>query len=122
MDATIYAIVLQPALEDMLTASAGAGPVSQDAIGPEAIGWYGGIIFSIFLIGWAIGGVLFGVVADRFGRTRTLIFTILIYAICTGLAALSATWWQLAIYRFLTALGIGGDWAAGASLVAGVGP
>src|SRR5438445_5677097 len=69
MDATIYAIVLHPALEDLLTASAGAGPVSPDAIGPEAIGWYGGIIFSIFLIGWAIGGVLFGVVADHLGRT-----------------------------------------------------
>ena len=61
------------------------GRVSQ-----EAIGWYGGIIFSIFLIGWAVGGVLFGVLADRFGRTKTLVFTILIYAMFTGLAAVSA--------------------------------
>src|SRR5438128_2762709 len=115
MDATIYAIVLHPALRDLLSTSVSGGSAPD-----EAIGWYGGIIFSIFLIGWAIGGVLFGVLADRFGRTRTLIFTILIYAVCTGLAALSATWWQLAIYRFLTALGIGGEWAAGASLVAEV--
>ena len=89
---------------------------------PEAIGWYGGIIFSIFLIGWAIGGVVFGVLADRFGRTRTLVFTILIYAVFTGLAALSQTWWELALFRFLTALGIGGEWAAGAALVAEVWP
>src|SRR5437899_2789496 len=116
MDATIYALVLHPALHDLLSGKA-HGVVSQ-----EAIGWYGGIIFSIFLIGWAVGGVLFGVVADRYGRMKTLILTILVYAVFTGMAALSATWWQLAIYRFLTALGIGGEWAAGAALVAEVWP
>ncbi len=116
MDATIYALVLHPALHDLLRVQSG-GAVSQDAIG-----WYGGIILSIFLIGWAIGGVVFGVLADRFGRTKTLVFTILIYAVFTGLAALSFTWWQLALYRFLTALGIGGEWAAGAALVAEVWP
>jgi MFS family permease len=116
MDSTIYALVLHPALQSLLPHGA-AGSVSE-----QAIGWYGGIIFSVFLIGWAVGGVLFGVMADRLGRTRTLIVTILIYAIFTGLAALSQTWWQLALYRFLTALGIGGEWAAGASLVAEVWP
>ncbi len=115
MDATIYAIVLHPALDELLRTSAG-GATS------ETIGWYGGLIFSIFLIGWAIGGVTFGIVADRFGRTKTLIATILIYAVFTGLAALSQEWWHLAIYRFLTALGIGGEWAAGAALVAEVWP
>ena len=84
-----------------------AGPASRAArfaasnrrrpVTTEAIGWYGGIILSIFLIGWAIGGVVFGVLADRFGRTKTLVFTILIYAVFTGLAALSPTWWQLAL-------------------------
>ena len=88
----------------------------------DVIGWYGGIIFSIFLIGWATGGVLFGVFADRFGRARTLMVTILIYALFTGLAALSQTWWELALFRFITALGIGGEWAAGAALVAEVWP
>jgi MFS family permease len=116
MDASIYALVLDPALHDLLAGRI-SGPVSQ-----EAIGWYGGLIFAIFLIGWAVGGVLFGILADRFGRTRTLVFTILIYALFTGMAALSAAWWQLAIYRFLTALGIGGEWAAGAALVAEVWP
>lgn len=115
MDAMIYALVLHPALHDLLGAAQGGQPVSD-----ADIGWYGGIIFSIFLIGWALGGVLFGVIADRFGRTKTLIATILIYALFTGLAAVSQDWWHLAIYRFLTALGIGGEWAAGASLVAEV--
>jgi MFS family permease len=111
MDATIYAIVLHPALHDLLQ-------VPGETVSSEQVGWSGGIIFSIFLIGWAIGGISFGIIADHLGRTKTLIITILIYAIFTGLAALSQDWWHLAIYRFLTALGIGGEWAAGAALVA----
>jgi MFS family permease len=62
------------------------------------------------------------VVADYIGRTKTLIATILIYSIFTGMAALSETWWHLAFYRFLTAIGVGGEWAAGAALVAEVWP
>ena len=111
MDATIYAIVLHPALHDLL--HSGMGPPTT-----EQVGWYGGIIFSIFLIGWAIGGITFGVLADRFGRTKVLIATIIIYAVFTGAAALAQTWWHLALSRFLTALGIGGEWAAGAAIVA----
>ncbi|PYT32448.1 MAG: hypothetical protein DMG57_01755 [Acidobacteria bacterium] len=86
------------------------------------IDWYGGIILAIFLVAWAIGGIVFGFVADRFGRSRTLVITILIYAIFTGFAGLAHTWWELALCRFLTALGIGGEWAAGATLVAEVWP
>jgi MFS family permease len=112
MDATIYAIVLHPALHELLQSS----PAT--AVMPELIGWYGGIIFSIFLVGWAIGGITFGILADRFGRTKVLIATIIIYAVFTGAAALAQSWWHLAIYRFLTALGIGGEWAAGAAIVA----
>jgi MFS family permease len=111
MDATIYAIVLHPALHELLKSS--SGPPTT-----ELIGWYGGIIFSIFLVGWAIGGIVFGILADRFGRTKVLIATIVTYALFTGAAALSQDWWHLAFYRFLTALGIGGEWAAGATIVA----
>jgi len=116
MDSTIYTLVLQPALQDLL------GSQTHGPVRPELISWYGGLILSVFLIGWAVGGVVFGVLADRFGRTRILMWTIVIYAVFTGLAALSQTWWQLAIFRFITALGIGGEWAAGASLVAEVWP
>lgn len=111
MDATIYALVLHPALEELLNGS-------PHGASNDAIAWYGGIVFSIFLLGWAVGGIVFGVLADHYGRTKTLILTILIYAVFTGLAALSQTWWELAMYRFLTAIGIGGEWAAGAALVA----
>jgi MFS family permease len=112
MDATIYALVLAPALRELLGSRAS----------PENIGWYGGIIFAIFVAGWAVGGIVFGVAADYIGRARTLIITILIYAVFTALAGLSHSWWELATYRFLTALGIGGEWAAGATLVAEVWP
>ena len=113
MDATIYNLVLTPALRELL----GSG---HETAGD--IGWYGGIILAIFLVAWAIGGIVFGFVADRFGRSRTLVITILIYAIFTGFAGLAHNWWELAICRFLTALGIGGEWAAGATLVAEVWP
>ncbi|HXN45799.1 MAG TPA: MFS transporter [Bryobacteraceae bacterium] len=112
MDSTIYTIVLTPALRELLGTRAT----------PENIASYGSIILSIFLVGWAVGGALFGILADTIGRTRTLVITILIYAVFTGLAGFSHTWWELAIYRFITALGIGGEWAAGATLVAEVWP
>jgi MFS family permease len=112
MDATIYNLVLTPALRELL------GPRGT----PENIGWYGGIILAIFLVGWALGGILLGVLADYLGRARTLVIAILIYAVFTGLAGFSHSWWELAIYRFLTALGVGGEWASGATLVAEVLP
>ncbi len=117
MDATIYAMVLHPALSELLSTPGSAIPTPD-----SSVAWYGGIILSIFLIGWALGGVAFGIIADRIGRTRTLAVTIAIYAVFTGCAALSRDWWHLAIYRFLTALGIGGEWAAGATIVAEVWP
>jgi len=112
MDALIYAQVMTPALKELLGAHGS----------PQNIGWYGGIIFSIFIVGWALGGILFGVLADYMGRSRTLVTTILVYAVFTALAGFSHTWWELGIYRFLTALGVGGEWAAGATLVAEVWP
>jgi MFS family permease len=112
MDSTIYALVMTPALREIL----GPGATTQ------SIGWHGGLIFSIFIIGWAVGGIAFGIAADYIGRTRTLVITILIYAVFTAAAGFSHTWWELAVYRFLTALGIGGEWAAGATLVAEVWP
>ncbi len=71
-----------------------------------------------FLLGWAIGGAFFGRLGDKLGRSRALALTVLTYAICTGLCALAQTWWQLMLFRFVAALGIGGEWAVGASLLA----
>jgi len=108
MDSTLYSLVLVPALRDLLGAAATT----------QSIGWYGGLVSAIFLVGWALGGVFFGVFADAYGRRLALMVTILMYALFTGLSALSHSWWDLAAYRFLTGLGIGGEWAAGAALVA----
>lgn len=77
----------------------------------------GSWIMAAFLIGWALGGAFFGIVGDRIGRSRTLMLTILTYALFTGLSYFAQTWWQLLIFRFVAALGIGGEWAVGASLL-----
>ncbi|MFQ5849792.1 MAG: MFS transporter [Candidatus Binatia bacterium] len=107
MDGLLYAIILFPATSQLLgTTESGV------------IGWYGGIILSIFMIGWALGGLLFGMIADRYGRAKTMALTILVYGIFTGLSGLSQSWTQLALFRFLTGLGTGGEWAAGAALIA----
>jgi MFS family permease len=82
------------------------------------VGYYASIIQGLFMLGWALGGGFFGHIGDRLGRSRTLCLTILTYALFTGLSALAHTWWQLGIFRFLSALGIGGEWAVGASLLA----
>ena len=83
----------------------------------EVVGWYSSWIQAAFLFGWALGGGFFGRVGDRLGRSRALSLTILTYALFTGLAFFAQTWWQLLIVRFLAALGIGGEWAVGASLL-----
>lgn len=76
------------------------------------------IIMAAFLAGWALGGAFFGRLGDLIGRSRALVLTILTYAGFTGLSAISTEWWHLMIFRFLAALGIGGEWAVGASLLA----
>jgi len=81
------------------------------------VGRNGSIIQALFLVGWALGGAFFGRVGDLVGRSRTLMLTILTYACFTGLSFFAQTWWHLGICRFLSALGIGGEWAVGASLL-----
>lgn len=83
---------------------------------------YGGIVTSLFILGWATGGLIFGVVGDKWGRAKTMALTILIYAIFTGLSGLSKNWWQFGVFRFLTGLGVGGEFAAGAALLSEVMP
>jgi MFS family permease len=81
-----------------------------------------GILTSVLLIGWAAGGVLFGKVADRIGRTRTLLLTMLLYSVGTAACAFAPNIWVLLCCRVLSSLGIGGEWAAGAAMVAEVVP
>jgi MFS family permease len=86
------------------------------------IAWYSGLATAIFMIGWATGGLIFGIMGDRWGRARTMLLTILIYSMFTGLTALSTSWWDFMLYRFLTGMGVGGEFAAGVALLAEVMP
>lgn len=82
------------------------------------IALYNNIALGAFLVGGAVGGVVFGVLSDRLGRKRTLSLTIMFYALFTALSAFSQEWWHLAGFRFLVALGVGGEWAVASALVA----
>lgn len=73
---------------------------------------------AVFVLGWAVGGIVFGVMADRWSRPKTMALTVVIYALFTGLTAFCQSWEQVTAVRFFTALGIGGEWAAGASMIA----
>ncbi len=81
-----------------------------------------GILTSLLLLGWAAGGILFGAIADRIGRTKTLLITIIVYALGTASCAFAPNIWVLMLFRLFTSLGIGGEWAAGATMVAEVVP
>ena len=84
--------------------------------------YWTGLITSILLIGWAVGGIIFGQVCDRIGRTKTLLLTMLLYALGTASCAFAPNMWLLVVCRTIASLGIGGEWAAGASMVAEVMP
>ena len=78
--------------------------------------------FGFFLLGGAFGGVLFGMLSDRIGRAKTMVYTILFYSVFTALSAFSQEAWQLAALRFLVAMGVGGEWAVASAMVAEVMP
>jgi len=110
MDSFIYALVLAPALTELL-------PKSGYAATPGNIGLAGSILFALFLVGWGLS-FIWGPLADRFGRTKVLAGTIFMFAIFTGLAATSHNVWELGTYRFLAGIGIGGEWALAGTYVA----
>ncbi len=110
MDSFIYALVLVPALRELLPRS--GVPATADNIG-----FYGGVHFAIFLVGWGFA-FLWGPIADRFGRVRTLVLTILCYSLFTFLGSVAAGVWMLALFRFLAGVGIGGEWTLGGVFVA----
>src|SRR6476619_5428094 len=107
LDMHLYTLVATPFVAQLLMMD-----VRDDAVRQKS-SW----IQAAFLVGWALGGGFFGRIGDRLGRSRTLVLTILTYAIFTGLSFFAHEWWHLLMYRFLAALGIGGEWAVGASLL-----
>jgi MFS family permease len=110
MDSFIYALVLVPSLRDLL-------PGSGIAASKGNIGYYGGLLFALFLVGWGLA-FLWGPVGDKFGRVRTLMLTVVWYSVFTFLSALVTNVWQLAALRLLAGIGIGGEWAMGGTFVA----
>jgi MFS family permease len=110
MDSFIYALVLVPALRDLL-------PVSGIPASNANVGYYGALLFALFLVGWGMA-FIWGPIADQFGRVRTLTLTILFFSLFTLLSAFATNIWTLAIFRLLAGVGIGGEWAMGAALVA----
>ena len=96
-------------------------PLGSPEAKAAALRWTG-VLTSLLLVGWAIGGIIFGRVADRLGRTRTLLLTMFVYSIGTAACALAPNLETLALFRFISSLGIGGEWAAGAAMVAEVVP
>jgi MFS family permease len=116
MDQQLFNIARAPAIRSVLEHDLGRPPSGGE------VQEYGGYATSIFLLGWGTGGLLFGVLGDLLGRVRSLMLTILLYSLFTGLSALSTTVFDFSVYRFLTGLGVGGEFAVGVSLVAEVMP
>jgi MFS family permease len=105
MDQRIFVLARQPAMEALLPSG-------------SEVKYYSGIATTIFMIGWAAGGLYFGMLSDRWGRTRAMMLAILVYAGFTGLSAIAQSKWDFMAYRFLTGVGVGGEFAAGVTLVA----
>src|SRR6476646_9910894 len=110
MDSFIYALVMVPALRELL-------PRSGTASDQSHVGYYGGLLFALFLIGWGCS-LGWGPIADRFGRVRSLMLTILCYSVFTFLGAFAVNVWMLAAFRFLAGIGIGGEWSMGGTFIA----
>jgi MFS family permease len=107
MDQWLFVFVKQPAIRALV-------PGASEA----ELNSYIGIATMCMMLGWATGGLFFGIVGDRLGRTKTMAITILMYAGFTGLSGFAHNWIEFSFYRFLTGLGIGGEFAAGTALVA----
>jgi MFS family permease len=110
MDAFIYALVLVPALTELL-------PRSGLAATPGNIGYYGSVLQALFLLGWGLS-MVWGPIADRFGRVRALILTILFYSVFTLMCGIVTNIWQLAVLRILCGIGLGGEQPMGGTFVA----
>ncbi|MHB1043208.1 MAG: MFS transporter [Eubacteriales bacterium] len=107
MDSSFFSLVLKPAVTELLGGNAS----------PTQLGSYGGTVMSTYLIGWATGGIVFGLLTDYLGRVRMLTIGILMYSLFTGLCAIATSIPMLAVFRFLTGLGSGPEFAIGAAMI-----
>src|SRR5215813_14123076 len=112
MDQHLFNLARKPAIAELLGATASVGDKDYQA----------GLSTAIFMVGWALGGLLFGVLGDRLGRVKTMTLTILTYSLFTVANAFSQGMWDFCLYRFLCGFGVGGQFAVGVALVAEVVP
>jgi len=108
MDQRLFTMVRTPALSQLLGLAKTTDKVDD----------YATYATAATMIGWAVGGLFFGIVGDRWGRVKTLSASILVYSLFTGLCGLATTGWDFCLYRFLMGGGIGGAFAASATLIA----
>ncbi len=108
LDQQLFALARKPAVADLMNVAEDASEVTE----------YGGWATCIMLIGWATGGILFGIMGDKIGRVKTMFWTILAYSLLTGLCGLATNIWMFIFLRFLTGMGVGGQFAVGVSLLA----
>jgi len=116
MDQQFFGLARRPAMLDLLHVR------PDDAAMAGTVTEYAGYATMVFMIGWAAGGLFFGILGDRIGRVKTMMLSILFYSAFTGMSVLSTGVWDFSLYRFLTGLGVGGEFAVGVALVAEVIP
>jgi MFS family permease len=116
MDQQIFGLARRPAILELLHAR------PDDAAMAGTVTEYAGYATMMFMLGWAAGGLLFGILGDRIGRVKTMALSVLFYSIFTGLSVFSTGVWDFSFYRFLTGLGVGGQFAVAVALVAEVLP
>jgi MFS family permease len=104
----VFVIARNPAITSLMPAGTA----------PETLKAWGGYVTSIFIVGWATGGLIFGAIGDRIGRARSLAITILLYGLCTGLSGFSTGIVDFCVYRFITGLGVGGVFGLAVALCA----
>lgn len=107
LDQRLFSLARIPALTALMT---NATPGEIQAAGKE--------VTAIFLVGWGIGGLIFGALGDRYGRAKMLTTTVLLYSVCTGLTFFSRTWFDFALLRMLTGMGVGGVFGLAVALIA----
>lgn len=123
MDQQLFVLARTPAMRELLAETRIVdGQTQVIPASKDDVNFYGGVCTSVFMIGWAVGGLIFGVLGDRYGRVRVMLWTILLYSLFTGLSSFSRGLWDFALFRFLTGLGVGGEFAVGVALVAEVMP
>src|SRR5437762_13711617 len=109
LDQRLFSLARIPALTALKTPD-----ITTDA-GVQA---FGKVVTAFFLIGWGVGGMIFGALGDKFGRAKMLMITIAIYSVFTGLSFFSQSWFDFTACRFLTGLGVGGVFGLGVALIA----